>query len=156
MKWMDYHKNVHIHHVERPDAISQFLEQSKTIVNNYQLCPGQFTLDKCWVTQNCWFLLHTTFSGISVAYTFRIATHPILIPKWNYPITEFTGVFSYQLLVHAKALELHVVTHNLQPSMHFKSPTFGGRSADYTHHMLLSCPLPLQSKLLKPCIPWLI
>jgi hypothetical protein len=40
MKWTDSHKNVHIRHVDRPDDISKFFEQSSTIDSHNQLCQG--------------------------------------------------------------------------------------------------------------------
>jgi hypothetical protein len=124
MKWADSHKNVHIRHVDRPDAaISKFFEQSNTIDSHNQLRQGQLALEKCWVTQDCWFRLQTTFVGINVTGTFRIAAHHSKIPKGNYPIREFAGVFPSQLLHHAKALETTVAPRNLKCSLHFKSPT---------------------------------
>jgi hypothetical protein len=123
MKWTYSNKNVHIRHVDRPDAISKFFEQSNTIDNHNQLCQGQLALEKCLVTHNCWFCLQTTFVGIDVTDTFRIAAHHSLIPKENYPIREFAGVLSSQLLRHAKALETPVAPLNLQCSLRFKSPT---------------------------------
>jgi hypothetical protein len=123
MKWTESHKNVHIRHVDRPDAISKIFEQSNTIDSHNQLRQGQLALEKCWVTQDCWFRLQTTLVGINVTDTFRIATHHNKITKGNYPIREFAGVLSSQLLCHAKALESPVAPRNLKCSLRFKSPT---------------------------------
>jgi hypothetical protein len=122
MKWTDSHKNVHIRHVDRPDAISKFFEQSNTIDSHNQLRQGQLALEKCWVTQDCWFRLHTTIVGINATDTFRMAAHHKLIPKGNYPITEFAGVLSQQLINHAKAIDSPMVPRNLHSSLLFKSP----------------------------------
>jgi hypothetical protein len=92
MKWTDSHKNVHIRHFDRPDAISKFFEQSNMIDSHNKLRQGQIALEKCWVTQYCGFRLQTTSVGINVTDTFCIATHPSLIPEGNYPIREFSGV----------------------------------------------------------------
>jgi hypothetical protein len=69
-------KNVHICHINRPDAISKFFAQSNTVDSHSQLRQGQLALEKCWVTQDYWF---------------RMAAHHKLIPKGNYQITEFAG-----------------------------------------------------------------
>jgi hypothetical protein len=123
MKWKDSHKNVHIHHVNRPDAISKFFEHSNTIDSHNQLRQGQLALEKCWITQDCWFRFQITFIGINVTDTFCITARHSLILKGSYPIREFTGVLSSQLLRHAKAIETPVAPRNLQCSLSFKSPT---------------------------------
>jgi hypothetical protein len=51
MKWTDSHKILHIHHIDRPDSISKFFEQSNTTDIHNQLHQGQLALEKCWVTQ---------------------------------------------------------------------------------------------------------
>jgi hypothetical protein len=104
MKWTYSHKKIHIHHVDRPDAISKFFEKLNTINSHNQLHRGQLNLDKCWVTQDCWFRLHTTIIGIDTTYTFHMAVHHKLIPKGYYPITYFSGVLSQQQITHVKSI----------------------------------------------------
>jgi hypothetical protein len=73
-----------------------------------------------------------------VTDTFRIAAHHSKIPKGNYPIREFAGVLSTQLLRHANALETPVAPCNLQCYLRFKSPTL----ADDTPPRVLVMPTP--------------
>jgi hypothetical protein len=139
MKWTDSHKNVPIRHVDRPNAISKFFEQSNTIDNLNQLHQGQLALEKCWVIQYCWFCLRTKLVRINTMDTFCMVAHHKLIPKGNYPITEFAGVLSQQLITHAKAIESPVVPRNLHSSL----PKVRQKTLPHEH-----LPCPLQSNIL--------
>jgi hypothetical protein len=118
---MDPHGNVHIRNVDHPDAISQFFEESNNVDSHNQLCRGLIVLEKWWVTQYCWFRLHTTIVGIHANDMFRIANHHDLIPKGNYPINEFAGVSSQQLLDYAKQLESPLPPQKNRSLFHFST-----------------------------------
>jgi hypothetical protein len=105
MQWTDSHGNVQICNIYRPDTISQFFEESNKIDSHNQLRQDLLALEKCWVAQGCWFHLHMTIAGIHATDMFCIASLHDLIPKGGYPINEFIGVLSQQLLDYAKQLE---------------------------------------------------
>jgi hypothetical protein len=138
---------VDVDHVDRPDALLKFFEKSNNIDSHTQLHQGQLALEKCWVTQDCWFRLHATIIGIHTMYMFRMAAHHKLIPKGSYPMMEFALVLSHQLITHLKAIESHVVRQNLNSSLHFKSPNFGGSLADDTpsHALVMPTPSPIEA-----------
>jgi len=59
MKYTDDWGNVHICDVNRPDLISKLFEASNIIDKHNQARQAELALEKCWLTQNPYFRLHT-------------------------------------------------------------------------------------------------
>jgi hypothetical protein len=78
-------------------------------------------MEKAWVTQDCWFWLHTTCVGMNATATFRLSGHHDLISNGNYPINIFAGVLTYQLIGFAKTLDL-AIPRCLFSSIRYHSP----------------------------------
>jgi protein-disulfide isomerase len=53
--------------LDRPDAISKFFMHSNVIDKHDQACQFELHLEKCWVTLDPYFRLHTTIFGRNVA-----------------------------------------------------------------------------------------
>jgi hypothetical protein len=66
MKYTDDWGNVHVRYVDRPDIISKFFEKSNMIDKHNQVRQSELGLEKCWLTQNPYFCLHTTILGFNV------------------------------------------------------------------------------------------
>jgi hypothetical protein len=64
MKFNDAFGNVVQRLVECPEILSDFFQKSNTIDKHNQLRQGHLTLEKHWLTQDPYFHLHTTITGM--------------------------------------------------------------------------------------------
>jgi hypothetical protein len=78
MKYTDDWGNVHVCYVDRPEIISKFVERSNMIDKN-QVHQSELALEKCWLTHNPYFRLHTTILGFTVVDCYKLAEHHDII-----------------------------------------------------------------------------
>ncbi len=115
MKFPTEHENVGVRMVDRPDAISKFFMHSNVIDKHNQARQFELHLEKCWVTLDPYFRLHTTILGMNVADCWKVCNYHGLFNgrKVNYysndeqlmPIRKFSGLLSFQLLSFADCLK---------------------------------------------------
>jgi len=65
-KFADCYGNIVNRSVSRPAIISEYFRHSNVVDKHNQQRQFELQLEKCWLTQNCWFRLITTFIGITV------------------------------------------------------------------------------------------
>jgi hypothetical protein len=75
MQWTNCHVHIHIHNVDRLAVVSNFFGQSNKVDSHNQLRKSVMGLEKCWLTQDFLFCLHTTMAGIHVTGVFRFCMH---------------------------------------------------------------------------------
>ncbi len=104
-------------------------------------------LEKCWVTLDPYFRLHTTIIGMNVADCWKVCNYHGLFNgrKINYysneeqimPIPKFAGVLSFQLLAFADSLKktnissipITILMQEDSPGQ-VSSPTSSGKKSD--------------------------
>jgi hypothetical protein len=118
MRWTDCQGNIHIRSIDCPERVSNFFSHSNRVDSQNQLHQRCLALEKCWVTQDCWFRLHTTITGIHIINTLGLCQHNGLV-QGSYTISEFTGEFTHQLLEKAKKLRCLEPPRKLQTMLHF-------------------------------------
>ena len=107
MKFADEDGNVHVREVDRPDVISKFFKDSNNVDKHNQSRQSDLALEKKWITDDCWFHLATTYLGIGVTDTWKLAgLHNLLARHKETTITTFSGILSKQLINYAKKAEL--------------------------------------------------
>ena len=107
MKFADEDGNIHVREVDRPDVISKFFKDSNNVDKHNQSRQSDLALEKKWITDDCWFRLGTTYLGIGVTDTWKLAgLHNLLARHKETTITTFSGILSKQLINYAKKAEL--------------------------------------------------
>jgi hypothetical protein len=121
MKFPTEFSNVGVRLVDRPDVVSKYFAQSNCIDKHNHVRQAELALEKCWVTQDPYFRLHTTIVGMNVVDCWKLAGfHGLFegLPSNQYrreehamPIKKFAGILSYQLIVFSKSLTSSVAQH---------------------------------------------
>ena len=83
MKFADGDGNVHVRQVDRPDVISRFFKDSNKVDKHNQSRQYDLALGKKWVTDDCWFHMATTYLGIGVTDTWKLAGLYHLLTRQN-------------------------------------------------------------------------
>ncbi len=63
-RWADENGNLCTRDVPRPAVISRYFKDSPKVDNHNQARQHDLALEEIWLTQDCWFRLHTTMHGI--------------------------------------------------------------------------------------------
>jgi hypothetical protein len=109
MKYTDDHGNVCVCLVEYPDIISKFFQDSNIIDKHNQSRKFDLALEKTWLTQDPYFRLSNTLTGMFVVNTWKLADwHKILNPpnareNTRMTIQRFAGVLCYQFVTNTSA-----------------------------------------------------
>ena len=83
MKFADVDGNVHVREVDRPDVISKFFNDSNNVDKHNQSRQSDLALEKKWITDDCWFGLATTYLGIGVTDTWKLAGLHNLLARYK-------------------------------------------------------------------------
>ncbi len=75
MKYPTEHDNVGIRFVSHPDVVSKYFQQSNIIDKHNQARQFELHLEKCLVTQDPYFRLHTTLLGMNVTDCWKLAQY---------------------------------------------------------------------------------
>jgi hypothetical protein len=132
MKYTDDWGNVHIRDVNWPDIIPKLFESSNMIDKHNQAHQAELALEKCGLTQNPCFHLHTTLLGINVVDCYKLAEHHKIInycsldKDYKNIMTCFARVLSHQLIKIVDSLisfysplpqELRSLTDGVDPAV---------------------------------------
>eukprot|EP00873_Tetraselmis_striata_P023449 jgi/Tetstr1/443713/TSEL_031703.t1 len=89
-RWAADFNNITTVPIPRPDVVSQYLAWSPRVDNHNQSRQHDLMLEELWLTQDCWFRLHTTVAGIiHVTDCWKLAKHHL--PR-HHPLKESTVV----------------------------------------------------------------
>ena len=58
--------------IPRPELISDYFNRSGAIDENNASRQGEMALEKCWLTQDCWFRLITSMTAVSIVDTYKL------------------------------------------------------------------------------------
>jgi hypothetical protein len=103
MKYPTEQSNLGIRFVDRPDVVSKYFAASNCIDRHNQVRQFELHLEKCWVTFDPYFRLHTTLLGINVADCWKLAHYHGLLTQAcqfecaseeSFSIRKFAGVLS--------------------------------------------------------------
>ncbi len=122
MKYPTEHDNVGVRFVSRPDVISKYFQQSNIIDKHNQARQFELHLEKCWVTQDPYFRLHTTLLGMTVTDCWKLAHYHGLFTgrrcsnflqeaPQSMTVRKFAGILSSQLLALADSLKKDPTTN---------------------------------------------
>eukprot|EP00873_Tetraselmis_striata_P006958 jgi/Tetstr1/427222/TSEL_017410.t1 len=109
--WADDLNNITTRHIPRPDVVSQYFTRSPCVDNHNQSRQHDLMLEELWLTQLCWFRLHTTMAGIHVTDCWKLAKHH---PPRHHPLKESTAVNFADLM--CKALIYNGLTWEVEPT----------------------------------------
>jgi hypothetical protein len=105
MKFCNAYNNVCVRKVEQPVIVSQFFDDSNCIDSYNHVHQLDLALEKRWFTQDPFFRLHTTLTGMTVADVWRLSQYHKLISNAKYEdglnvltLKKFTGVLDKQLI----------------------------------------------------------
>eukprot|EP00873_Tetraselmis_striata_P028533 jgi/Tetstr1/448797/TSEL_036031.t1 len=110
-RWADDLNNITTRHIPRPDVVSQYFARSPRVDNHNQSRQHDLMLEELWLTQDCWFRLHTTMAGIHVTDCWKLAKHHL--PR-HHPLKESTAVNFADLM--CKALIYNGLTGEVEPT----------------------------------------
>jgi hypothetical protein len=79
MRFTDAYSNVCIRKVQRPAIISTFFNDSNYVDSHNHVRQYESALEKKWLTQDPFFRLHTTLTGMMVADVWKLASFHKLI-----------------------------------------------------------------------------
>ena len=91
MKWTDEHSNVHVCKVARPELVPFFFEHVNAVDVHNHLCQHCLKLEKKWVTQNAYFCLATTITGMNVDDTYCLSQFHSLLHSSTFKIIDVDG-----------------------------------------------------------------
>jgi len=128
MKYPTEQGNVGVRYVDRPDVISRYFADSNCVDRHNQARQFELHLEKCWVTMDPYFRLHTTLLGICVTDAWKLAHHHNLFKqrggvRFYQPceddcsIRKFAGILSRQLLNFADALKIAPSGGSINPPL---------------------------------------
>jgi hypothetical protein len=105
MRFTDAYINVYVRKVQRPTIISTFFNDSNCVDSHNHVRQYELALEKKWLTQDPFFCLHTTLTGMMVADAWKLASFHKLISNANdkegKPVIskqKFSGKLSCQLI----------------------------------------------------------
>lgn len=101
-RWADIHGNVITKEIPRPAIISEYFSVSPKIDNHNQSRQSDLALEECWLTQDCWFRLHTTVQGMVVTDAWKLLKHHLSgrHRMAQQTIKDFADELSYALLTN--------------------------------------------------------
>lgn len=76
-RWADEHMNLCTREVPRPALISRYFSDSPKVDNHNQSRQHDLALEELWLTQDCWFRLHTTLQGILATDVWKLIKHHV-------------------------------------------------------------------------------
>ena len=65
-KYTDLHQNRVERKNFRPSLLAEYFEDANKVDTHNHARQGELRLEKCWLTQDCWFRIATTFIGMTV------------------------------------------------------------------------------------------
>lgn len=101
-RWADEHGNVITRAIPRPNIISEYFAVSPRIDNHNQSRQADLALEEEWLTQDCWFRIHTTVHGMVVVDAWKLCRHH-LAPQHRLaeaPILDFADELAFALLTN--------------------------------------------------------
>ena len=78
-RWADEHMNLCTREVPRPALISRYFSDSPKVDNHNQSRQHDLALEELWLTQDCWFRLHTTLQGILVTDVWKLTKYHVAL-----------------------------------------------------------------------------
>jgi hypothetical protein len=140
MRFTDAYSNVCIHKVQRPIIISTFFNDSNCVNSHNHLRQYELALKNKWLTQDPLFRLHTTLTGMTVEYVWKLASFHMLISnakdeevKPMISINKFSGKLSRQLIniaVRIPSLENVIASPSSISSVGTQSSTASSKTSD--------------------------
>eukprot|EP00873_Tetraselmis_striata_P005078 jgi/Tetstr1/425342/TSEL_015791.t1 len=91
--------------------VSQFFARSPRVDNHNHSRQHDLMLEELWLTQDCWFRMHTTMAGIHVTDCWKFAKHHL--PR-HHPLKESTVVNFDDLM--CKSLIYNGLTGEVEPT----------------------------------------
>jgi hypothetical protein len=79
MRFTDAYSNVCVRKVQRPVIISTFFNDSNCADSHNHMCQYELALKNKWLTQDPFFRLHTTLTGMTVTDVWKLASFHKLI-----------------------------------------------------------------------------
>jgi len=76
-RWADEHGNLCSRAIQRPAVLSRYFKDSPKVDNHNQARQHDLALEELWLTQDCWFRLHTTMQGICATDCWKLVKYHV-------------------------------------------------------------------------------
>ena len=99
-RWADDNGNLCTRDVPRPTVISRYFKDSPKVDNHNQARQHDLALEELWLTQDCWFRLHTTMHGIVATDCWKLVRYHLSINHFmkNITMNDFADVLAKRLI----------------------------------------------------------
>ena len=107
-RFPDKYGNLCVRHIARPQVISLYFKYSNVVDIHNQSRQADLSLEKKWVTEDCYFRIYTTILGIIVTDTWKLFKDKHHKGFCKVSISEFSDILAKELLDQAKEATLPV------------------------------------------------
>ena len=120
-RWADDHGNVITRAIPRLAILSEYFSVSPRVDNHNQSRRHDLALEEHWLTQDCWFRIHTTVQGMVVIDAWKLCKHHVDAHHRlaDASIVDFADELAYALITNG----LRDMEERSRPSRAIRDPS---------------------------------